>query len=291
MLWSMHDRPTTSHTATRHTATRRPDDVRLIATDLDGTLLGRDGALSTRSTDAVRAAADAGIVVVFASGRPPFMVEPLLAGLGDAVSYGVLANGSVVCTLPDQDVLRSVRFELSMVTEVVTQLRRIDQRYGFALATDAGFAHQPGFARRMPAVDMPPPVDDVLVAMSGAREATKLMAFHDDHPSHELLGLLPGMLDLDVSVTHMGADCVEIGPAGIDKGVGLAWLCDHLGVPAAHVMAFGDEFNDHEMLRWAGYSVAMSTAHEATKSLCDEVTLSGADDGVAVVIERLLDER
>jgi hydroxymethylpyrimidine pyrophosphatase-like HAD family hydrolase len=117
------------------------------------------------------------------------------------------------------------------------------------------------------------------------------MVFHDEFAAHELLGLLPTLLDTHVSVTHMGADCVEIGPAGIDKAIGLAWLCDRLGLDAAQVMAFGDEFNDHEMLRWAGHSVAVATAHEATKSLCDEVTLSGDDDGVAVVIERLLGER
>lgn len=219
------------------------------------------------------------------------MVEPLLHDLTDVVRYGVLANGSLVCTLPDQTVLRSVRFELSLASAVVTQLRAHDPRYGFALATDIGFAHQAGFAERMPAVTMPPVVDDVLVAAEGAREAIKLMVFHDELPAHDLLDILPPVIDLDVSVTHMGADCVEIGPAGIDKGVGLAWLCAHLDIAADHVMAFGDEFNDHEMLRWAGYSVAMATAHHATKSLCDEVTLSGAEDGVAAVIERLLTGR
>lgn len=266
-------------------------DIRLIATDLDGTLLGRGGVLSQRSTDALRAAAEAGIIVVFASGRPPFMVEPLLHDLAGVVSYGVLGNGSVVCTLPDQEVLRAQRFDLSLAIDVIAQLRTYDPRYGFALATDIGFAHQPGFAERMPVVSMPSPVADVLTAIAGATEAVKLMVFHDEFAAHELLGLLPTLLDAQVSVTHMGADCVEIGPAGIDKGVGLAWLCDRLGVEAAQVMAFGDEFNDHEMLRWAGHSVAVATAHEATKSLCDEVTLSGADDGVAVVIERLLGER
>ncbi len=262
--------------------------MRLIATDLDGTLLGPGGALSARAVDALRAASAAGVHVVLASGRPPFMIEPLAAQIGPAASHGVLANGSVVCTLPDLAVLRAVRFEVATAAATVTLLRSLDARYGFALATDAGFAHEPGFAERMPAPTLVPPSADALAAAEGASEAVKLMVFHERFSAHELLGLLPTVLEDDVSVTHMGADCVEIGPPGIDKATGLRWLCAHLGVGAADVVAFGDEFNDHEMLRWAGRAIAVANAHEATRALCDEVTLSNADDGVAVAIERLL---
>jgi Cof subfamily protein (haloacid dehalogenase superfamily) len=99
------------------------------------------------------------------------------------------------------------------------------------------------------------------------------------------------MLGEHVSVTHMGANCVEIGPAGIDKATALSWLCAHIGIDAADVVAFGDEYNDHEMLRWAGRGIAMGNANDLTKSIADEVTESNDDDGVAVAIERLLAER
>ena len=99
------------------------------------------------------------------------------------------------------------------------------------------------------------------------------------------------ILGPELAVTHMGADCVEIGPAGIDKAAGLAWLCAHLGVDRADVVAFGDEHNDHAMLRWAGHGVAMANANEQTRALADEIAPSNVDDGVAVVIERLLAER
>ena len=264
--------------------------MRLLATDLDGTLLGHDGQVSERSARALQAARDAGWYVVLATGRPPFMVDLLMPQLGDAVTHGVMANGSVVATLPDQQVLRTVRFEIDIATGVVERLRSIDPHYRFALATDAGFAHEPGFDERMPARTPTPPTADVLEAAAGATEAIKLMVFHDRYGAHELLGLLPTILGHDVSVTHMGADCVEIGPAGIDKGSGLVWLCAHLGIDAADVVAFGDEFNDHEMLRWAGHAVVMGNASPATQALADEVAPTNADDGVAVVIERLLGE-
>ena len=131
-------------------------------------------------------------------------------------------------------------------------------------------------------------VPDALVAAEGAHEAIKLMVFHHRHTAHELLHIVPPLLGADLAVTHMGADCVEIGPAGIDKGTALAWLCAHLQVDAADVVAFGDEFNDHEMLRWAGRGIAMANANPATRDLADEVTASNADDGVAVALERIL---
>lgn len=263
--------------------------MRLIATDLDGTLLGPDGTISRRNADALRAARQAGWYVVLASGRPPFMVADFMQQLAESVTHGVLANGSVVCTLPDAATLRSIRFGVAMASDVVVQLRALDRGYGFALATDAGFAHERGFAERMPSPQPVPVCDDVLAATNGATEAIKLMVFHERHTAHRLLDVLPLVLGDDLSVTHMGADCVEVGPAGIDKGTGLAWLCAHLHVDARDVVAFGDEYNDHEMLRWAGRGIAMANAHQITKELADEVTLANVDDGVAVALERILD--
>ena len=175
-----------------------------------------------------------------------------------------------------------------MATDVVVRLRSLDLAYGFALATDVGFAHEDGFAERMPAMQPVPASADVLAAAEGASEAIKLMVFHRHHTAHQLLDVLPPLLGDDLSVTHMGADCVEVGPAGIDKGTGLAWLCAHLGVAAGDVIAFGDEFNDHEMLRWSGFGIAVANGHPLTRELADEVTMANVDDGVAVALERIL---
>jgi Cof subfamily protein (haloacid dehalogenase superfamily) len=262
--------------------------MRLLATDLDGTLLGPGGTLSDRNVDALHAARAAGWYVVLASGRPPFMISEFLPRLAGAVTHGVLANGSLVCTLPDQATLRAIRFGVSMAIDVVIKLRALDAGYGFAMATDASFAHERGFAERMPAPQPVPATPDVLTAAEGANEALKLMVFHQVHTAHQLLDVLPPLLGDDLSVTHMGADCVEVGPTGVDKGTGLAWLCAHLDVDAGDVVSFGDEFNDHEMLLWSGRGIAMGNAHPLTRELADEVTLTNIDDGVAVAIERML---
>jgi hydroxymethylpyrimidine pyrophosphatase-like HAD family hydrolase len=81
---------------------------------------------------------------------------------------------------------------------------------------------------------------------------------------------------------------VEIGPHGVDKAVALGWLATHLGLDRADVWAFGDGINDVDMLRWAGRGIAMANADEAVLAVADEVTMSNDDDGVAVVLERLV---
>jgi Cof subfamily protein (haloacid dehalogenase superfamily) len=262
--------------------------MRLIACDLDGTLLDHTGVVTDRTVAALRAAGDAGVVVAIATGRPPFMAAPVIERLGPVLAYGVMANGSIVTRFSDGETLRMLRFDVQLAIDAVRALRAADPRFGVALATDAGFAREPGFAERMPAASPGEPVPDALVAAEGATEAIKLMVFHPEHTTHEMLELVPAIIGPGLAVSHMGADAVEIGPAGVDKGSGLRWLCEHLGIDAADVVAFGDEYNDHEMLQWAGHGVAMGNAPEVTRALADEVAPSNADDGVAVVVERLL---
>lgn len=262
--------------------------MRLIACDLDGTLLDPSGSITDRSVAALCAARAAGVLVVIASGRPPFMAAPIIERLGDVVTHGVMANGSVICTFPDGSTLRSIKFDIARAVEIVHHLRAVDPDFGFALATDAGFAHEAGFAERMPTASPGPSSPDALSAAVGATVAGKLMVFHRTQSAHSLLDTLPPMVGDDLGVTHMGADCVEIGPTGVDKAAGLAWLCEHLAIDAGDVVAFGDEYNDHEMLHWAGHGVAMGNAAPLTRSFADEVALTNGEDGLAVVVERLL---
>ena len=83
---------------------------------------------------------------------------------------------------------------------------------------------------------------------------------------------------------------VELTPPGVHKGSGVVHLCERVGVERDDVVAFGDGLNDHEMLTWAGLGVAMGNADAETKRIADEVTASNDDDGVAIVVERLLAE-
>ena len=91
-----------------------------------------------------------------------------------------------------------------------------------------------------------------------------------------------------VTVAMAGAGIVELLPLGLSKATGLSIAARRLGIKAAETIAFGDMPNDVPMFAWAGHSVAMSNAHAELKAVADEVTLSNDEDGIAVVLERLL---
>lgn len=262
---------------------------RLMAFDLDGTLLDPTGNITQRSVNALLAAHAAGVRIVLATGRPPFMMHQLIEAIGPALTHGVLANGAIVCTFPDAEPLRTLHFEFNSAVEIITRIRVVDPSLGFALATDRGFAAEPGFLERMPSPTNMPVTPDVLVASEGAAVVVKLFVFHPTIDAHELMVHLAPHVSDGFEVFHMGAEAVEIGAAGIDKASGLQWLCAHLGIEAHEVMAFGDNTNDHSMLVWVGRSVAMGNSSPATQALATDVALSNADDGVAVFIEQLLE--
>lgn len=265
--------------------------VRLLALDLDGTLLDPTGTVTARTVDALRAARDAGATVVIASGRPPFLASAVVEVLDGVVTHGVMANGSLICTFPDGAALRSIQYPIELAVGAVRLLRSIDPGYAFALATANGFASEAGFSERMPSPAGVPVSEDALEAATGATEARRLMVWHHTISTYDLLDRLPSLLGSELSVGHLGADAAEILPRGVDKASGLRWLCEHLAIDQADVVAIGDEHNDHDMLRWAGHGVAMGNADPVTQALADSVTLTNAEDGVAVAVERLLAER
>ena len=259
---------------------------KLIAIDLDGTLLTARGDVSERNVAAIQAAADRGHHIVIATGRPLHLVTELGDQLGTSVSYVVGTNGSMIGTFPDGRLLRLMGFDIDLARLAIETLREALPGIGFAMATDAGMAHEPGFAERMPAVVGTDPTDDVLAL--GGVEAFKLFAFHDGMTVPALLSGAPRLLPDTLAASHMGADAIDIGLATIDKCAGLQWVCEQLDVVAADVIAFGDEWNDITMLEWAGHGVAMGNADDRVRAVSNEVAPSNMADGVAVVLERLL---
>ncbi|MFK7918988.1 MAG: HAD family hydrolase [Ilumatobacter sp.] len=268
---------------------------KLIALDLDGTLLDSAGMLSDRAVAAIESVTAAGHRVVLATGRPPHIAIPVTERLMGTVEHIVGGNGSIISTFPatqdsEPELLHLIGFPLSEATAAVLALREHDTEFGFALATDNGFAHESGFAELMPAAVHADGVADALSI--GGTQAFKLLAYHSSMSVHELIDVVPTIIDAatesELHVSHMGADAVEIGPADADKCTGVQWLCEHLGVDVADVIAIGDEWNDLTMLEWAGRGIAMGNADERVQAVADEVTTTNDNDGVALVLESLL---
>jgi Cof subfamily protein (haloacid dehalogenase superfamily) len=265
------------------------DRIELLALDLDGTLLQPDGTITDRALNALESARRAGIVIVAATGRPPMMLGPVTDRIGHLLDYAVGSNGTMVARFPGAELMRLIGFSTSEARSAIETLRARDPQFGFALATDAGFAHEPGFAERMPVDLGSDPVDDVLTL--GGDEAYKLMVFHPAIGAHRLVEDLPLMLAETLTVNHMGADAAELGPAGVDKGAGLAWLCEEIGIDAGAVLACGDDWNDLTMLAWSGWGVAMANAEDQVRNGADQVIAANTDDAVAQMIEQLVVRR
>lgn len=255
---------------------------RLVAIDVDGTLIGSDHEISGRTIDALAAVRAAGVLVAIASGRPFAVV----GSLADHADWVVSGNGTQVTHLESGEHRFEVTFPRAVAVAYVEAARRRIEGVRFSIVTDEHIGYEPGFERFAPANALPGVrVDDVLSI--GGERIVRLIGYHGDLGPIELAPLLAD-LDPDLIAEYRGFGGVEIGPHGVDKAVALGWLATHLGIGPADVWAFGDGINDVDMLRWAGRGIAMGNAHDDVLAVADEVTMSNDDHGVAVVLERLV---
>ena len=256
---------------------------RLVASDLDGTLLRSDGTVSDRTVSALAAAEAAGLQVVFVTGRPTrWMAE--IARRTRHTGLAICANGAVVYDLHTEQVVQDFRIDGATALQLVEALRA--QVPGVAFAVEKGLD---GFGREAAYV---PRWDNGEVLVAPVEElvepgVVKLLARVEGTASDELLARAREVLGGLAECTHSSGDgLVEISAAGVSKASGLAVLAQQWGVDAADVIAFGDMPNDLPMLRWAGRSVGMGNAHPDVLTAADEVTTTNDEDGVAQVLER-----
>jgi Cof subfamily protein (haloacid dehalogenase superfamily) len=261
---------------------------RLVATDLDGTLVRTDGGVSDRTRAALAAVEAAGVPFVMVTGRPPRWMTPVVAATGHR-GLAVCANGAVVYDLHTERVVHSHLLDAAAAAEVVEALRRDVPGIAFAVeqgpvdGVAGGFAREPSYRPRWDVAD----VDVAPVSQLVAAGVVKLLARHEDLGSDELLAAARSSVGALAECTHSSADgLLEISATGISKASGLAALAAEHGVAADEVVAFGDMPNDLPMLSWAGHAVAMANAHPEVRAAADEVTASNDDDGVALVVER-----
>ena len=265
--------------------------VRLIATDLDGTLVNSDGDISTRTREALAAAEDAGLVVVFVTGRPPRWMQTISDETGHR-GLAVCANGAVVYDLHTEQVVQQFPMDVEVARGIATAIREVAPEVAFAVETGDRYGHEPHYRSKF---ELPP---DVIVAHLDAlldRPILKLLARHTTMPTADLLDAthdVVGELAMLTTATFSETDSLlEISAPGVTKAFGLERLASQHGINASEVVAFGDMPNDIPMLAWAGRAVAVANAHPDVMDVADEVTKSNDEDGVALVIERILRSR
>lgn len=259
----------------------------LLLSDLDGTLLSRDGTISARNRDAIAAFVAEGGRFGIATGRAHYSTTWLTEGLA-INSPIVVFNGSGVYDTQTGSFLQTECFSLRQLRGVVADTMAafpeievlLFESDRVAMLTDCFWT------ANMPARERPyfqrasiGEVGDVIfkLVFTGTVEAVaRVRSYLEAHPFHHEVDL---MLASD--------SCLELLPRGVTKGSGLAMLARRLGIAPERTMAIGDYENDAEMLRVAGIAAAPSNATEQIRSLADLVVAHHQDGAVADFLERV----
>jgi Cof subfamily protein (haloacid dehalogenase superfamily) len=264
--------------------------IGLVATDLDGTLLRSDGSVSDRTVAALHAVADAGVAVVFVTGRPWRYLGDVLerTGVGGRVICG---NGALVWDSERAEPVLVRGFDPEVLRAVLSRIRTALPNALFAAEQVQGMAHEVGFNPRITAghtrlvvLDdvIGEPVLKLLVRVSLGADLDDLRSRVDT--------AVAGDAEVTFSSTYSEA-LLELSAAGVDKGTALARHAGGLGIDVGRVLAVGDMPNDIPMLRWAGVGVAVAGAHPDVVAAADRTTAGNDEDGVALLLEELLAAR
>jgi Cof subfamily protein (haloacid dehalogenase superfamily) len=265
-----------------------PRPVQAFACDLDGTLIGRDAVLRPRTRAAIARARAAGVPVVVATGRMFRSVEPYLreAGIDDPV---ICYQGAAVVDPSTREFLLHEPLDLAVAREAIVALGEVgltpnvyvDDRLYVAEETEYSRAYSD--FQHLPVTE----VGDLLAWLE--RPPTKLVAVADPPELAQIRVGLQRRLDGRAYITTSLPHLLELGNPAVTKGSGLTFVAAQLGLDPAGIVAFGDGENDVELLEVAGFGIAIADGHPRALEVADWTCAGPADEGVAEVIEAILD--
>lgn len=272
-------------------------DIKLIGIDIDGTLVNRQKNLTPATKEAIELAAQHGIEVVISTGRFLSEYQYLLDQL-PTMRYTVSCTGAEVLDLKNGETLfrkplteedlkrfygklRDLDIMLNIFSDhdrqVHSSARLLQQAERFCGAELAPALRQ----LHIPEEDL----DSFVASYTGA--TNKLHMFFADMDTYR--EALRRLSDEPYAILTSGNDDLEIMAPGVDKGLGMQKLAEHLGLQASQVMTLGDGDNDIAMLQYAGLGIAMANASEAAKAAADRVLpYTNDEDGVAKAILSVL---
>jgi Cof subfamily protein (haloacid dehalogenase superfamily) len=264
-----------------------PFPYKLVATDLDGTLLRSDDTVSQRTRDALAAATAAGAAHIVVTGRAVPWTRHILDDLGyDGLA--VCGQGAQVYHAGEHRLLTSVTLDRQLAGLALSKLEAEVGPLALAASRDGldgevlvgpGYRVQEG---PLPYVPYEDPAD--LWSAPLNKVYIQHPELDDDALALAARQAVGGLVD----VVMAGAGVVEVLPLGLSKATGLSLAARRLGVKAVDTIAFGDMPNDIPMFAWAHHGVAMANAHDDLKAVAHEITASNDQDGIAVVLEGLL---
>jgi len=257
---------------------------RLVATDLDGTLVRSDRTISERSRGVLASVEARGVPVVFVTGRPVRWAAEVFDHVGDH-GLAVVSNGALVWDVGHDRPLLRREIDEETVRRVCAELRAAVPGSAFAVETLSGIGLEPEFVERHPVPEGAPraPLEALVDG-----PVVKLLARHEELGPQEFWDAAEAVVGEDVTITWSSdSTLLEISAYGVTKATTLALLAEDLGVEPEAVVAFGDMPNDLPMLAWAGTAYAMANAHPSVLAAVDHVAPSNDEDGVAEVLSTI----
>lgn len=267
---------------------------RLLAMDMDGTVLNREKVISPRTEAAIRAAIAAGKDVFFATGRAAVEVKEHLDRFPE-MRYVMLVSGAVVRDVHTGEDVHSVHIPFPIVEKILEIGRK--SRALVAIYAGDGVYVEKKFHGRMeefgckcfePLYEACAEwVEDLdKTALEHKEDVRKINFYCGNEEDWKSCGQELGKLPVTRASGIPNND--EVSPQGVDKGEALLSMCEKLGIPISEAIAVGDQSNDLAMIRAAGLGVAMGNATEEVKAAADIVTADCDHDGVAEIIEKYL---
>jgi hydroxymethylpyrimidine pyrophosphatase-like HAD family hydrolase len=252
---------------------------KLVALDIDGTLVDFDGVLPGSVRMAVRRIVDAGVPVVMSTGRSWMATQVVVEALELPPALHVCSNGAVVVDYPPFELVRHVTFDPAPVIDRVVEVTN-----AIIAVEEIGKGYR--VSRAFPDGELYGHTVHESIESLRSRPVSRVIVRDPDGEDAEFLDLAQ-RLGLHGVSYFVGWKCwLDIAPEGVDKAAGLDVVCERYGVSAADVLALGDGYNDIDMLRWAGRGVAMGGSPAEVLAAADHVTGYFADGGTAEELNR-----
>ena len=262
---------------------------KLIGTDLDGTIVAHYGFISERTKIAFTAAQEAGIHIYFVTGRPIRWMSEIKENFN--FGTGICANGAMLYDFINQKILEQWLFSVENQLETVKRLREVIPLVNFAVEIDEQFHREKDYLARWDIGIDNVGVNKIEEVIN--KPALKMLARCGDASmsSDEMMSAATKALVGIATVTHSNStdSLLEISADGVSKGETLSKIAARHGLTAEDCVTFGDNPNDFSMLSWAGRSWAMADGHPDLMKYAKFQTDAHQEDGVAKVIERLLE--
>ena len=267
--------------------------TKLLATDLDGTLLNSFGAITEENIDAIAKASASGLEIIFATGRPPRWMQEI-PSLSGSVTTALCANGAVVLDLGSGELISAQYVSPDAGLGAIEIIRALDPHARFAVEVVGAGQDFVLDSEYQPRWETPRPVPRVPTeALFDSGHVVKLLA----RPSREtqltadsFVAHAEEHIAHLVDVTHSNSFDVllEMSPLGVNKGSALANFALARGLQPQDVAAVGDMPNDIPMVTWAGRGGAVENAHDALKAIADDLLPTNDEHAVAEFIQRIL---